>query len=193
MTFTGEKSVLSNLAEWDVQIEYDDDQIQCRSSEMAYHWLKLTFLELHDEANQLLFMANPTGRNVMRRARTLLNRALQSDRLDRELLENWRLDGIAETVLRELCILKIRKYPEFRDILAENCDKAFIELTSNPYWGTGLPSGVLRTCSEQDLLNCPGMNKMGRILSDMSSIARHYVNSGQLPVPRGFMEIFGLV
>lgn len=178
VAFRGPTDVLSNLHPWPMTIDVDGKKSFFGSNEHAYIALKCIWLGSPLWASLLHGMDSLSAKIFVReRIQEMRMRGVDGlqDRLD-----EWR-NNMAETILEELCIVKMRKVHKFREILTANVDKCFVELTKDMHWGSGIASVP---SNENELLICPGKNKMGEILNRVAVLALHYEITGEYPTPR---------
>lgn len=177
--FNGPNTPLSNLYKCDVEMWYQGEKLHFRSVEHAYHWAKLTWLGYTDKAEWVKRANSPLY--VMRESRKFLRRHCKLHPPLTDRLIDWK-DNLSENLMRELVLQKAHRCSEFVKILSENVGKHFMETTLNPFWGVGLSKRQLRSCTELELLECPGKNRLGVVLNDLSLLIRES-NSGELPYP----------
>ena len=174
--FSGPGCILSNLNFHDivlrgsnVDLPGPDDRVFL-SSEHAYHWTKLHFLGLHNEAEDFWDDFRSVNRpadafNLMRAGRFYYDQALASswdaakDDLARRL-GDWR-DLHATQVLEDLVMRKARTNFKLHQFLGQNSDKWFVEATPHKIWGYGSPD--MPKADDDFLKAMKGENRMGKI------------------------------
>lgn len=191
--FSGENSVLSNLARYHLQL----GQVHFNSTEQAYQWSKLRWLGLYVAADELLGISSPhevmmRAREKLREVRAGISDPSETQRLEENLM-TWR-HRLAVPTLYQLALHKADSYPEFKQRLVNNADKLFVEATTDHYWGCGLNYRRVVQCVEADesgfINSMPGQNVMGQILGDVAREVIECDRSAQPYVRRGFYDHF---
>ena len=177
VAFRGPNDVLSNLHPWPAWVTINNQKIFFGSSEHCYLALKCLWLEKTEWIQSFINKDSLSAKLSVKGKIAEVTMRGEADWQER--IDEWRA-SLAEVILEELCLIKMRAVHKFKRILVNNADKCFVELTKDKYWGTGFTEFV----REEDCLTCPGRNKMGDILNKVAVMALHYEATGMYNVPR---------
>ena len=140
------KNVLSNFYPCNMKI-YEQD---FRSSEHAYQWRFLKYLELDDLANEVLAARSPADAKEI------------AWRVPLELHKGWH--GMKCTVMKQILHAKADYCPLFKSTLMDSGNKNLVESTQDLFWASGLSP---HDSSTTHPVFYPGSNQLGRVLESI--------------------------
>ena len=140
------KSVLSNFYPCNMKIFEQD----FRSSEHAYQWRFLKYLELDDLANEVLAARSPADAKEI------------AWRVPLELHKGWH--SMKRTVMKQILHAKADYCPLFKSTLMDSGNKNLVESTQDLFWASGLSPHDSSTTHPAFY---PGGNQLGRVLESI--------------------------
>ena len=120
------------------------------SSEQCYHWAKLSYLDLHDLAEEVMNCATP------REAKAIASRAPHS------VLPLWEEEKTS--CMYEVLLAKSKSCKKFKSALLNTKNAVIVEGTSDPFWGCMVPPPYCETCNIKYM---KGQNALGFTLMDL--------------------------
>lgn len=146
--FQGEESYLSNF----FPATFTMEQLSFSCAEQAFQFFKARTCKREDKVNKIMGMSNP--------------RDIKATGDDIQSLATWELHK--EAFMRAVVFSKFNQNEEIRRKLIDTGNIPLYECTRNRWWG----SGLRLDSPEWQSGTCPGLNKLGLILSDVRSALR---------------------
>ena len=121
-----------------------------RSSEHAYQWRFLKYLELDDLANEVLAARSPADAKEI------------AWRVPLELHKGWH--SMKRTVMKQILHAKADYCPLFKSTLMDSGNKNLVKSTQDLFWASGLSNHDSSTTHPAFY---PGGNQLGRVLESI--------------------------